>query len=242
MGYRYLGPPPPPSPPGQASDPSPANGATNVATDADLSWTAGTGATSHDVYFGTTSPGTFQGNQTGTTFDTGTMANNTTYYWRIDAKNAQGTTTGVVWSFTTVQSGMPPADYYVNGATGSDTNLGTSPAQAWETIQKAADTMIAGKTVLVYPGTYAEAVNHTANAGTSGSPITYRAYYESGPVIINATGQTFGFKSIKAYVTFDGFEIYGANANGVLISGDTADYCIVKNCTAAQQRFRWCQD
>ena len=189
MGYRYLGPPPPPSPPGQASDPSPANGATNVATDADLNWTAGAGATSHDVYFGTTSPGTFQGNQTGTTFNTGIMANNTTYYWRIDAKNAQGTTTGTVWSFTTVQSGIPPADYYVNGATGSDTNLGTSPSQAWKTIQKAADTMIAGKTVLVYPGTYAEGVNHTANAGSSGSPITYRAYYESGVVSINATGQ-----------------------------------------------------
>ena len=105
MGYRYIGPPPPPQPPGQATNPSPATGATNVAINADLSWTAGTGATSHDVYFGTTSPGTFRGNQTGTTFDTGTMANNTTYYWRIDAKNAQGTTTGVVWSFTTTSGG-----------------------------------------------------------------------------------------------------------------------------------------
>ena len=103
MGYRYGA--EPPAPPGQAGNPSPAAGATNVATDADLSWTAGTGATSHDVYFGTTSPGTFQGNQTGTTFDTGTMANSTTYYWRIDAKNAQGTTTGVVWSFTTTSGG-----------------------------------------------------------------------------------------------------------------------------------------
>jgi len=88
-------------PPGQASNPSPANGATGVSTTADLSWTAGSGAASHDVYFGTTSPGTFQGNQTATTFDTGTMANSTTYYWRIDEKNAYGTTTGAIWSFTT---------------------------------------------------------------------------------------------------------------------------------------------
>jgi len=228
MGYRYGA--EPPAPPGQASNPSPANGATGVATNTDLSWTAGTGATSHDVYFGTTSPGTFRGNQTATTYDTGTMAEDTTYYWRIDAKNAQGTTTGVVWSFTTAQAGVPPADYYVDGVNGNDNNTGTSLGQAWKTIQKAANTLTAGKTVLVVPGTYAEAVNHTLNAGSSGSPIVYRAWYESGAVVINATSQSYGFRCAKAYVTFDGFEVYGSNSNGILITGDASDYCIVKNC------------
>ena len=94
------------APPGQAVNLSPADAATDVAIDNDLSWTAGSGATSHDVYFGTTSPGDFIGNQTDTTFDTGTMTNDTTYYWRIDEKNVGGTTTGTVWSFTTV--GVPP--------------------------------------------------------------------------------------------------------------------------------------
>jgi hypothetical protein len=110
-----------PQPPGQASNPSPTNGATSVSTTADLSWTAGSGTTSHDVYFGTTSPGTLQGNQTATTFDTGTMANSTTYYWRIDEKNAVGTTTGVVWSFTTAAAPPPPGQASnpnpANGAT-----------------------------------------------------------------------------------------------------------------------------
>jgi len=90
------------APPGQATNPSPANTATNVSVNTDLSWTAGSGSTSSNVYFGTSSPGASQGNQTATTFDTGTMANDTTYYWRIDEVNANGTTTGVVWSFTTV--------------------------------------------------------------------------------------------------------------------------------------------
>ncbi|MCJ7728986.1 MAG: hypothetical protein MUO27_03785, partial [Sedimentisphaerales bacterium] len=92
--------------PGQATSPSPENNDTDVATNATLSWTAGSGATSHDVYFGTTSPGTFIGNQAGTTYNPGTLANSTTYYWRIDEKNASGTTTGVVWSFATA---APPA-------------------------------------------------------------------------------------------------------------------------------------
>ncbi|MHC4285168.1 MAG: hypothetical protein ACYSWZ_19690, partial [Planctomycetota bacterium] len=68
----------------QAGNPNPHNGAGPVSTTTDLSWKAGAYATSHDVYFGTSSPGTFQGSQSGTTFDPGTMAMGTKYYWRID--------------------------------------------------------------------------------------------------------------------------------------------------------------
>ena len=90
--------------PGQATTPSPANSATNVSITPTLSWTAGSGTISHDVYFGTTSPGTFKGNQAGATYVPGTLVNNTTYYWRIDEVGPGGTTTGVVWSFTTIKA------------------------------------------------------------------------------------------------------------------------------------------
>jgi hypothetical protein len=96
------------TPPGQASNPSPSDISTDVSIDADLSWTAGSGSTSSDVYFGTTSPGTFRGNQTETTFEPGTLTKDTTYYWRIDGVNVAGTTTGVVWSFTTEAIPQPP--------------------------------------------------------------------------------------------------------------------------------------
>jgi hypothetical protein len=46
-------------------------------------------------------------NQTATTYDTGTMSGNTTYYWRIDEKNAGGTAEGMVWSFTTTTQPPP---------------------------------------------------------------------------------------------------------------------------------------
>jgi hypothetical protein len=87
--------------PYKSTNPNPANNATEISLSSDLSWTAGLGATSHDVYFGTSSPGTFCGNQTGTTYDPGILTDGKTYYWRIDEKNAAGTTTGDVWSFTT---------------------------------------------------------------------------------------------------------------------------------------------
>jgi hypothetical protein len=113
-GYTGPGPPlppPPPTPPPsifKASNPNPADGAFSVSTTAYLSWTAGYGATSHDVYFGTTSTPPFVCNQTFTTFDPGTMPNDTTYYWRIDEVNDLGTTTGDIWSFTTMMSTPPP--------------------------------------------------------------------------------------------------------------------------------------
>lgn len=93
------------TPPGKATSPSPANGATGVSTGATLSWSAGSGATSHDVYFGTSTNPASQGNQTATTFNPGTLAAGTTYYWRVDEVNADGTTTGDLWSFTTASGG-----------------------------------------------------------------------------------------------------------------------------------------
>ena len=89
-------------PPGQATNPNPSNGQTNVSKTVILTWTAGAGATSHDVYFGTSNPPPFVQNQAGTSYDPpGSLGSKIWYYWRIDEVNASGTTTGVVWSFQT---------------------------------------------------------------------------------------------------------------------------------------------
>jgi hypothetical protein len=91
--------------PEQAGNPTPSDGASYIDVNTDLSWTAGTDATSHDVYFGTSEPLPFIGNQTATTFEPGTLAQATMYYWRIDSVNDWGKTVGRVWSFTTF---LPP--------------------------------------------------------------------------------------------------------------------------------------
>ena len=88
--------------PGPASSPDPPDLATDMSIDVDLSWTAGTLATSHDVHFGTTNPPPLQGNQPQTTYDPGTLVGGTMYHWRIDEVNDDGTTAGPVWSFTTL--------------------------------------------------------------------------------------------------------------------------------------------
>jgi len=100
--------------PGKAAVSSPANGASEVSLSSPLHFIAGAGATSHNVYFGTTNPAAFWGNQTNTTFNPGSLLPNTTYYWCIDEKNAAGTTTGDVWSFTTVA--LPWNDGFESGS------------------------------------------------------------------------------------------------------------------------------
>lgn len=95
-----------------ASNPHPLSGALRVRPDVQLSWTPGAGAVSHDVYFGTSSPGTLGGRQAENVFQPGPLETHTTYYWRIDEVNGQGVTTGAVWSFTT--DGVP-GDYDGDG-------------------------------------------------------------------------------------------------------------------------------
>lgn len=90
--------------PGPARQPAPADGGTDVGVNMQLAWTAGAGADSHDVFFGTVNPpgaNELRGNQPGTTFDPGPLAADTTYYWRVDELNAEGRLRGCTWSFRT---------------------------------------------------------------------------------------------------------------------------------------------
>lgn len=108
--------------PGQAGSPVPADSAAAVSVVKDLSWTAGIDAESHDVYFGTSNPPPFRGNQTQTSFDTGIMAYNTGYYWHIDERNIAGAIPGALWSFTT-GGPMPPSAAFTASVTAGLTPL-----------------------------------------------------------------------------------------------------------------------
>ncbi len=111
------------SAPATAYAPDPWDNRKGVDTEADLAWQPGAGATTHDVYFGTDKAAvqagdatTFKGKQAMLSFDPGTLAANTVYYWRIDERSDDGTVrSGKVWSFKTVGPGIGVKAQYFRG-------------------------------------------------------------------------------------------------------------------------------
>ena len=99
----------------KAYNPTPADGSIHNDTSVNLGWWPGDTAISHDVYFGSSfddvndgTNGAFRGNQAATFFIAGSdesaypdgLVPGTTYYWRIDEVEADGTKhKGDIWSF-----------------------------------------------------------------------------------------------------------------------------------------------
>ena len=95
--------------PVNAREPSPDDGATEIAVDVTLGWRAGREAASHDVYVSADPNAlTLAGPVTEPAFDTASLGLELgqDYYWRVDEVNDAETTTmwqGDIWKFTTVE-------------------------------------------------------------------------------------------------------------------------------------------
>ena len=125
----------------------------------------------------------------------------------------------------TVTPTLVPNVFYVAN-NGDDNNVGTI-ASPWKTIQKAANTLIAGNIAYVRGGSYFEHVV-PLNSGTSDKPITYSAY-PGETAIIDGTGisldpnyQVDGLIQIngKSYINFVGLVVQNSATNCInVISG-----------------------
>ena len=116
-------------PPNAPSNPSPANDATGVSTNASLTWSA-TGATSYDIAFGTVNPPSPVASDLATASYTPSLAPFTTYYWKVTARNFNGMTDGAVWTFTTGAGSPPAAPTSPSPASGA-TGVATNPLLTW---------------------------------------------------------------------------------------------------------------
>lgn len=120
--------------PGSFSLLTPSNGALNQYIAGTLTWQSSANAASYDVYLGTTNPPTtiVSANQVGTSYDYSGLSNSTTYYWKIVAKNAYGTTdaTSSPWSFNTIIA--PPAAFSLLSPSNGAINQSVSGSLSWE--------------------------------------------------------------------------------------------------------------
>jgi len=113
------------------------------------------------------------------------------------------------------------ASYYVNAATGSDSNSGTSTSDPWKTIQNAFNSATPGSTVHIKAGIYKERLTLNVSGSATAGFITFRNY-ESDTVILDATGISASPLiniTDRRYVRLQGFNIvnYVSDA-GIAIS------------------------
>ena len=171
---------------GPASNPSPSDGATTVATTTALSWSAGTDARRFDVRFGTQSPPQVMArNLTVTTYQPGPLAPGVTYYWQVDSRGkGNDVAPGPLWSFTTAVAQSAPA-----------APSGPSPANA------ATDVAISA------------ALTWAASAGASTYDL---AFGPSNPptVVTNQAGTTYTPPAALAYATTYYWQITAKGAGG----------------------------
>ncbi len=161
-----------------AADPSPLSGAVEAGQASILGWSCGAAASSHDVYFGTdpnavedanTSSPEYRGSTDldAESYDPGTLEWNTTYYWRIDEVEDDGTIRkGNLWSFTT-------ADFLVVDdfeAYDDDETGGTAIFQTWIDGLENGTTSYVGYEV-AGNGTFGETV--LVHGGSQSMPLRY---------------------------------------------------------------------
>ena len=121
-------------------------------------------------------------------------------------------------------------NYYVSNS-GNDNNTGTSLANAFLTLQHAADIVTAGDSVLVASGTYVGFDLRDKN-GTTSANIVFKTLTDN--VIINQSGpkRDDGINIENSdYIVIDGFICDGMTGNGNGIRIVLSDNCIVRNCT-----------
>ena len=184
---------PTPGPPSVPVLTAPANGATGVAVTPTLTWSTATGATSYDVYFGTSSTPPMVTNVTTTSYAPATLSNGTTYYWHIEARNNVGTTdSGAPWSFTTIVAAPAPPTLAspANGATG----VSLAPTLTWNASTGATS-------YNVYFGTSATPplVNNAITTSYSPGTLTAGVTYYWQIVAMNAGGT--GSSSVWSFTT-----------------------------------------
>lgn len=195
----------------KAINPTPADGATNQLITVSTSWQNGGGATSYDVYFGTNAiPSEFKTNQTATSFNPGSLVYSNAYYWRIDSKNAGGTITGDVWTFTTAVAASPGTVQFNTSASSVNENassftvtvtrLSGSFGAASVDYVTSNGTATAGSDYTAVSGTLSW-TNGQTSAKTFVIPILDDFIYEGNETftvaLTNATGASLGFTTLK---------------------------------------------
>ena len=197
-----------------------------------LSWSA-TGATSYDLAFGTANPPPTLATGLNTAAYAPTLAGSTTYFWQVTARNASGSTTGPVWSFTTAAF---PIDLLVmdsftgSGSLTSHTPDVNVPGTPWS-VTGGPTPVLTGGGVGITPGT-----SHVqATLQTGAADVRMAVDYRVGSGAQRLAGLVFRFTDVNNHLLLlfyenglhfyrrqDGvYTLLGSSQMGPIASGST---------------------
>jgi pectinesterase len=172
-----------------AALPKPGNGAVKVDISPRLRWIPGRNALSHNVYFGSSDPPAFQGNQPEAVFEPGTLLPDTHYYWWVGEVTEEGEVAGHVWQFRTVTDRLPEK---ATNPFPPDKAMDIAPPV--EKLTWDMDVLVAD-TAKVYMGTSADSlklVHVYTVAGYDPGPLTIGTTYYWRVDLVNKVGTTRG--------------------------------------------------
>ena len=148
------------------------------------------------------------------------------YYKVVTAPGSYNFTTPItsdtwvvsIFSFTATT----PNTYYVNALTGSDSNAGTLPSTAWQSLARVnAHPFVAGDTVLLAAGqTFTGNLQITSGGGVPGSPINFGSYGNGVATISTGAGPHGIYVYNCGYVNIQNINLSGpslgsASGNGI---------------------------
>jgi len=192
-----------------------------------MAWNASSGATSYDVYFGTSTAPPLATNTTDITYTPGALASGTTYYWAIGARNRLGANASEAWSFTTsCVASLNPSSATAAAAGGTGTIPVTAPTGcAWTAVSNVTWIAIASGASGSGNGT----VGYMVAAATGAAVVRVNLFGVPG-----FSGQVNGVK--VAHATYDYSVDGGATctpANSDTIPDNAVVFGGVVNATAA---------
>ncbi len=140
----------------------------------------------------------------------------------------------VLFSLLVLARPLLPAETYYVAPTGKDTNTGASN-RPFLTIQKAADIVNPGDTVIIRDGTYigdSNLIVEMRRSGTSSQWITFKAENEWGAILDgrnNTTLQAINLIDGASYLRFEGLQIQGTISGAFSARENTHDIVYYRN-------------
>jgi hypothetical protein len=166
------------------------------------------------------------------------LSPNTNYEVQVTFSDPDGVSgiNPVVATVTTRDDNPPSAGltYYVDTATGADTNTGLTELLAFKTLTKAATVVNAGDTVLIKPGTYNGHISLT-RSGIATNYITFKAFDTSNkPKLVGPGNSTSTIDVSGSYIRLAYLDI----SNGLYgIDVTSGQYILVDNVFLHNQAY-----